>query len=152
MPKQSVPSVINYGDLDNLMGYKLRRAQVSFFESFAQRCSKFGITPGLFGVLSLVKHNPGQTQTAIANALGNDRSAMVSVVDRLEAMNVLERKPSVSDRRSHALFLTLEGETFYTQLIEEVKQHEQQFMQLLAGDEAKIIADVLDRFAALKTS
>lgn len=151
MSKQSASPVINYGDLDNLMGYKLRRAQVSFFDSFAQRCSKFGITPGLFGVLSLVKHNPGQTQTAIANALGNDRSAMVSVVDRLEEMSVLERKPSKSDRRSHALFLTSEGEVFYTELIDEVKKHEQQFLDLLEGDEASVIANVLDRFAAVKS-
>ena len=152
MSKQTAPQAIDYGDLNTLIVYKLRRAQVSFFDSFAQRCSKFGITPGLFGVLSLVKHNPGQTQSAIANALGNDRSAMVSVVDKLEAMQVLVRKPSATDRRSHALFLTKEGEKYYAELITQVREHEQQFMDLLQDDEAAIISDVLDRFAAVKSS
>lgn len=141
---------IDYGILDTLVGYKLRRAQVNLFSDFTEHCSRFGITPGLFGVLSIVERNPGLTQTAIANALGNDRSAMVSVVDRLEGMNIVERKPSASDRRSHALFLTKYGETFYKELVEEVLRHERSFLSLLKEGERELIIDVLNRFASHK--
>ncbi|WP_417228048.1 MarR family winged helix-turn-helix transcriptional regulator [Amphritea sp.] len=147
MANQSSAEEIDYGILDTLVGYKLRRAQVTVFNHFTDRCLKFGITPGLFGVLSIVERNPGLTQTAIANALGNDRSAMVSVVDRLEAMNVVERKPSVKDRRSHALFLTPHGETFYKELVAQVLAHEKDFTDTLNESEKVLLLDILDRFA-----
>lgn len=145
-------SDIDYGALDTLIGYRLRRAQVSFFNGFAERFSKYGITPGLFGVLSVVKNNPGSTQTSIANALGNDRSAMVGVVDRLEGLNLVERKPAIQDRRSHALFLTDEGEKFYKKMIREVKQHEQEYCALLDDGELELLMDILERFAAVHPS
>lgn len=147
MANQKSMEQIDYGILDTLVGYKLRRAQVTVFNHFSERCLKFGITPGLFGVLSIVERNPGLTQTAIANALGNDRSAMVSVVDRLEALNVVERKPSVTDRRSHALFLTAQGETFYKELVEQVLAHEKEFTDTLKEGEKALMLDMLDRFA-----
>lgn len=150
MAKQSETSEIDYGILDTLVGYKLRRAQVTVFSNFAERCSDFGITPGLFGVLSIVERNPGLTQTAISKALGNDRSVMVSVVDRLEAMNVVERKPSKSDRRSHALFLTKHGEEFYQEVVAQVLRHEDDFNSLLKEGEKELMLDILARFAAHK--
>lgn len=148
MANSNSPENIDFGILDTLVGYKLRRAQVSMFNHFSEHCSRFGITPGLFGVLSIVERNPGLTQTAIANALGNDRSAMVSVVDRLEGMNIVERKPSASDRRSHALFLTKHGQEFYNEIVAEVLNHEASFTSLLKEGEKALIIDILDRFAA----
>lgn len=152
MANLNSPEDIDYGILDTLIGYKLRRAQVNMFNAFSEHCSRFGITPGLFGVLSIVERNPGLTQTAIANALGNDRSAMVSVVDRLESMNIVERKPSASDRRSHALFLTKHGEAFYKELVAEVLNHEASFTSLLKDGEKALIIDILDRIGAHKPS
>ncbi|MGH1461852.1 MAG: MarR family winged helix-turn-helix transcriptional regulator [Neptuniibacter sp.] len=150
MAKKKVSDEIDYGILDSLIGYKLRCAQVSVFSNFTERCAEFGITPGLFGVLSIVQRNPGLTQTAIAKALGNDRSVMVSVVDRLEGMGVVERKPSVSDRRSHALYLTKSGESFYKKLLKKVMAHEDEFLSLLNEGEKEIMIDVLGRFAEHK--
>lgn len=138
---------IDFGILDTLIGYKLKRAQMCMYSHFSEHCSRFGITPGLFGVLSIVERNPGLTQTAIANALGNDRSAMVSVVDRLESMNLVERKPSASDRRSHALFLTAHGTSFYNEVATEVLSHEASFINLLKEGEKDLMIDILDRFA-----
>lgn len=147
MANSNLPEDIDFGILDTLIGYKLRRAQMCMFNHFSEHCSRFGITPGLFGVLSIVERNPGLTQTAIANALGNDRSAMVSVVDRLESMNLVERKPSASDRRSHALFLTKHGEAFYNEMVTEVQKHEASFTSLLQEGEKELIINILERFA-----
>ncbi|MGB0663388.1 MAG: MarR family winged helix-turn-helix transcriptional regulator [Pontibacterium sp.] len=150
MAKKKISSDIDYGILDSLIGYKLRLAQVNMFSIFTERCAEFDITPGLFGVLAIVERNPGLTQTAIANALGNDRSVMVSVVDRLEKMNVVQRKPSVSDRRSHALYLTDHGEALYQQLLEKVLAHEKELMNSFTKEEQTLMIDVLARIAAFR--
>lgn len=138
---------INFGILDRLLGYKLRRAQLTFFTHFSAACADLGISPGLFGVLVVVKENPGLTQTAVANALGNDRSAMVAVVDKLEGMGLIERRPSAKDRRSYALFMTAEGHAFFEGLVARVCSQEDELCQRLEPGEKEQLLDILDRYS-----
>ena len=67
------------------MGYHLRRAQISFFNEFENSMVGFQITPGQFGVITLIALNPGLTQLALARAVGIERSTMVAVIDVLES-------------------------------------------------------------------
>jgi len=140
---------VDYGVLNDLIGYQLRRAQITFFASFANRCAQLDITPGLFGVIEIVQKNPGLTQTAIANALGNDRSAMVYAVDKLEKMNIIERKQAVNDRRSYALSMTNQGKIFYDAILKEVLTHEEEFYSVLEEGEKDAMLDMLKRFVSL---
>src|SRR5690554_428889 len=137
---------VNYGVLDHMLGYKLRRAQLTFFNSFSTACSDLGVSPGLFGVLVVVKENPGLTQTAVAKALANDRSAMVGVVDKLEKMDLIERRPSKKDRRSYALFMTPYGLKFYEKLIKRVSDQEEELYKLLKPGEKEMLLAILDKF------
>lgn len=136
---------IDFGVLDELIGYRLRKTQLVFFNRFGDACADVGISPGLFGVLVIVKRNPGLTQTAVAMALGNDRSAMVAAVDKLEQMNLVERRPSKSDRRSYALYLTEEGETRYQSIEERVLEHERELQSVLKPGEQELLLDMLMR-------
>src|SRR6056300_1018643 len=127
--KKTKPPV-NMGVLQELLGYHLRRAQLSFFAGFAEACADLGLSPGLFAVLEVVYRNPGLTQTAVSKALGTDRSAMVAAIDKLEAMELLERRPSENDRRSYALFATDRCNNWYPEAEEKVKHQE----ELVAGN------------------
>ncbi|WP_028293596.1 MarR family winged helix-turn-helix transcriptional regulator [Oceanobacter kriegii] len=141
---------LDFGMLHQLIGYRLRRTQMVFFNSFADACNDLGISPGLFGVLTLVKENPGRTQTAIAQALGNDRSAMVAAVDKLEKLELVERRPSRTDRRSYALYLTDNGESFYERLRQRVLQHEGELEKVLRPGEKELLLDMLARLCAAR--
>ena len=125
---------VDFGILNSLVGYRLRRAQMNFFTKFSEVCSDLGISPGLFAIIAIVERNPGLTQTAVAQALGNDRSAMVAAVDKLEKMDTIERRPAINDRRSYALFMTRYGETSFTTISERVMEHEQIMAARLEGD------------------
>ena len=125
---------VDFGILNNLVGYRLRRAQMNFFSKFSEVCSDLGISPGLFAIIAIVERNPGLTQTAVAQALGNDRSAMVAAVDKLEKMDILERRPAINDRRSYALFMTPKGEEFFLTLSDRVMEHEQIMASRLEGE------------------
>jgi DNA-binding MarR family transcriptional regulator len=143
--------VIDFGILNELIGYRLRRAQLVFFNNFAIACNDLGISPGLFGVLVIVARNPGLTQTAIAQALGNDRSAMVAAVDKLEKMDLVERRPSQKDRRSYALYLTEHGERYYQVIEARVRQHEEEFYHLLQPGEKDWLLSILSRLSEPKS-
>ncbi|ADZ91841.1 MarR family winged helix-turn-helix transcriptional regulator [Marinomonas mediterranea] len=138
---------IDYGLLDKVVGYRLRRAQMNFFATFSEVFSDLGISPGLFAVIALVESNPGRTQTAIAQALGNDRSAMVAAVDKLEKMKIIERRPSKSDRRSYALYMTQTGNDFFKTASKRVMDHEKEMTSCLKDE--KEVAWLLETLRTL---
>ncbi|RBO83498.1 MarR family winged helix-turn-helix transcriptional regulator [Marinomonas aquiplantarum] len=141
-------SNVDFGILNSLLGYRLRRAQMNFFSKFSEVCSDLGISPGLFAVIAIVDRNPGLTQTAVAQALGNDRSAMVAAVDKLEQMDIIERRPAKNDRRSYALFMTESGKEFFSTLSDRVMEHEKAMAQRLKNDkEVDWLLDILDTLA-----
>lgn len=129
------------------MGYHLRRAQVSVFQDFAETMSAVQITPGQFGVLTLIGANPGLTQSALARAVGIERSTMVAVIDALESRSVVERRPSPVDRRSYALMLSMAGRELLAQLKPMVRDHERRIGSRLNDVERSTLILLLEKIS-----
>src|SRR5471030_2920030 len=121
---------IAFGVLQSLIGYQLRQAQLAIFSDFQETIGAHEITPGLFGVLVVIDANPGLKQTTLASAIRLDRSTVVSVVDKLEARKLVERRHADGDRRSNALWLTGDGKALLDKLTGSVRAHEE---RLVAG-------------------
>lgn len=141
------PDAIDSDILPELIGYQLRRAQLSVFHDFAETMSTEQITPGQFGVLALVGANPGLTQSALARAVGIERSTMVAVIDTLEGRGVVERRPSPVDRRSYALMLSVAGTALLARLKALVQSHEQRIGAHLSDQERATLILLLERIA-----
>ncbi len=138
-------SVLDLGILPELIGYHLRRAQVHLFADFARTMAEAQITPGQFGVVSLIGANPGLTQSALARAVGIERSTMVAVIDTLQERGMVERKPSPVDRRSYALVLTGNGENLMERLLPMVRAHERNVARNLSAAEKERLIELLMR-------
>jgi DNA-binding MarR family transcriptional regulator len=110
--------------LPELLGYQLRRAATRVYGSFGEHLRGLGLTQGQFGVLVLIGANPGLPQTALAQAIGSNRSLMVRTIDRLEAADLVRREASPTDRRSHAIVVTDAGRAMIDRLKTDVRQHE----------------------------
>ncbi len=147
----SASGTIDFGVLNELIGYRLRRAQLVHFSSFASTCADLGVSLGLFGVIEIVQKNPGLTQSAVAQALGNDRSAMVAAIDKLEKLNLIERRRTAQDRRSYALYLTPHGEEYYQGILVRVREHEDALYALLKPEEKEYLLDILGRLAEFES-
>jgi len=139
---------VDQGELPDLVGYHLRRAQKAVFGHFSDSLSEVGISPGQFGVLTLIDANQGLSQSALAKILGIERSTMVAVIDRLETQNWVERKVSKTDRRSYALALTQAGTALLGQVRPLVVDHEAQISAGLSDTEKAQLIDFLDRVTA----
>jgi len=100
---------LQMGELSELLGYSLKRAQLKVFEDFLRCVSTLQLTPAQFSVLLLVDRNPGRNQTEIANTLGILRPNFVTMLDGLESRDLCARMRSTNDRRSHILVLTDKG-------------------------------------------
>jgi DNA-binding MarR family transcriptional regulator len=136
---------IDYDGLPDLVGYRLRKAQVAVFADFARTMADRAITPGQFGVLTLIGANTGLTQSALAKAVGIERSTMVAVLDGLERRGLIERRPSPNDRRSHALVLSSTGTTLLAELRKLVAAHERRILSDLSAAERKTLIALLSR-------
>ena len=100
---------LQLGELSDLLGYSLKRAQLKVFEDFLRCVATLQLTPAQFSVLLLLEKNPGRNQTEIANTLGILRPNFVTMLDGLESRDLCARMRSTNDRRSHILVLTDKG-------------------------------------------
>lgn len=131
--------------MTELVGYRLRLAQAAVFDHFLRRVGEHGVTPGRFGVLILIEANPGLSQSALAAALGIERSTMVTVIDRLESRGWVERNSSKTDRRSYALALTTAGADLLARATPLVRRHERQINAELSEEEKATLIELLER-------
>ena len=102
-------ATLQLGELSELLGYSLKRAQLKVFEDFLRCVAPLQLTPAQFSVLLLLEKNPGRNQTEIANTLGILGPNFVAMLDGLESRDLCTRMRSTDDRRSHILVLTDNG-------------------------------------------
>ena len=143
--KRKAKADLDQGALPQLLGYQLRRAQFVVFGQFQKTLAKRFVTPGQYGILTLIGRNPGLTQSALARAVRVERSTMVAVIDKLEKAKFVERRPSPTDRRSYALVLTDRGQKLLGELEPLVQKHDAHISTILNSDEKGKLLELLTR-------
>lgn len=138
-------SALDGGLLPSLVGYQLKRAHDKVYRSFSDHLATLGLTPGQFGVLMLIAANPGSTQTDLARGVGSNRSFMVRMIDRLEALGLIERGAVPLDRRSYAISVTPDGTEMVARLTEDVVEHEYATLSRLTRQETEKLLALLVR-------
>ncbi|MBR0687119.1 MarR family transcriptional regulator [Bradyrhizobium manausense] len=106
-PSRAKPLAL--GDLSQLLGYSLRRAQLWIFREFSRQLAAFEISPAQFSVLCVIDANPGVNQLAVAQLLSIERAGLGRLVDHLEGRGLVRRTASAINRRYYVLYLTETG-------------------------------------------
>ena len=140
---------LHLGELSELLGYSLKRAQLKVFEDFLRCVAPLELTPAQFSVLLLLDRNPGRNQTEIANTLGILRPNFVSMLDGLEGRGLCARMRSTNDRRSHILVLTDKGRAVLARAKKLVAtKHEARLNELLGPANRVALLEMLTKIAA----
>ncbi|MBC7579669.1 MAG: MarR family transcriptional regulator [Tardiphaga sp.] len=151
LPAAPMPetAALRMGELSELLGYALKRAQLKVFEDFLRCMAPLQLTPAQFSVLLLLDKNPGRNQTEIANTLGILRPNFVAMLDGLESRDLLTRMRSPSDRRSHVLMLTDKGSATLARARKLVStKHEARLVELLGPADQAALLGMLAKIAA----
>ncbi len=139
---------LQMGELSELLGYSLKRAQLKIFEDFLRCVAPLQLTPAQFSVLLLLDRNPGRNQTEIANTLGILRPNFVAMLDGLESRDLCARIRSTNDRRSHIVVLTDEGRAVLARAKKLVAaKHEARLNELLGPARRAALLDMLATIA-----
>lgn len=138
---------VDYGVLDELAGYAVRRAQIRITEAFDAALSGQGMTTQRFSALVLIAANPGLKQTELAGIMGIARSGALAIVEALEGLGLITRAPAPGDARAQALTLSDEGEARLPQIVAAVKAHDAAVLGDLSPAETATLMGLLARLA-----
>jgi DNA-binding MarR family transcriptional regulator len=136
---------VKIGTRAGLVGYHLRRASAAVGNDFACALDGTGIRQVLFGILAIIKANPGINQGAVGRALGIQRANMVSLINELVDRALVDRKRSVEDRRAFSLTLSAEGAAMLEECVGRINAHEDRLLADLSTVERTALIDLLSR-------
>lgn len=141
----SAPDEIVFIGLDQLLGYRLRRAQGAVHRDYLAALDELKLTQKQTAVMWLVVGNPGVAQGAIGNALGMDRATMMVLVDRLESRGLLQRRQSTVDARRRELHVTPAGRKLMKQARGRITRHEARMKRMFTAAELRTLERLLQR-------
>ena len=149
MPKQrrnsrsAQETVATASDLEEFIGYNLKRAYVIVHNDFRSALGKDGMALRVFSTLSLVIERPQITQSELARILGIERSGLVAIIDELERRGYVFRTTVPGDRRSQALVPQDAGRDAYREAVDKVRGHEARLLAHLSVDERAALLTLL---------
>jgi DNA-binding MarR family transcriptional regulator len=130
------------------VGFLLSSLGHAVAAQFSARLAPLELEPRQFALLRRVAAHEGGSQQAMGERLGIPPSRMVALVDELEARKLLERRPSPSDRRAHALYLTVAGKRLLAKATELAASYEGELTQDLDPAARSQLIGQLDLIAA----
>lgn len=142
------PTCLSASVLEQSLGYKLRLAQILAYRNFEERLTGYGVAPRYLGLLGIVMENPGQPQSRLAEAVGLQKSSLVTILDRLEQDGILERRAAPGDRRSKAVWLTDHGRQMVEKLFAIAGRHEACVVRNIPGAGQRALLEALDQIIA----
>jgi DNA-binding MarR family transcriptional regulator len=139
---------IEYGVLDDLVGYALRRAQIAIYEDFDAALDAFGITPQRFAALVVIAENGGISQRMLGRVLGIARSGVVLLVNGLQTRGWVAREADGDDARAWLLTLTPAGKSHLNAVRRRVRAHDRRVSRSLSDAERVQLVGLLDRLGS----
>ena len=146
--EEGAATPLDLGELSEMLGYALKRAQLKLYEDFLQCVAPLQLTPAQFSVLLLLEKNPGRNQTEVAGALNILRPNFVAMLDGLESRGLCTRARSATDRRSHVLSLTEKGRAALSRARKIIAaKHEARLSSLLGSADRAALLRILAKIA-----
>jgi DNA-binding MarR family transcriptional regulator len=128
------------------LGFMLRRAHQIAISLFYEETGELHITTTQFGILHLLKHQPGLDQITVAKLLGLDRSTTGMVLTKLEKAGLVGRRVGKTDRRKRSLALTPAGERMLKRLKEPARRTMERQLSAFKPRERMLFLQMLDKF------
>ena len=90
-----------------------------------------------YAVLSALVDQPIHTQSALAKAIGADKTRIITVLDELQDRALIERVPDPEDRRARQLAITAAGRALRDAVQTDIQRGEENLLARLTPAERK---------------
>jgi len=125
----------------------IRRAHQISVSLFLEETGALGITNRQYGIMLVLKAEPGIDQITVAKLLGLDRSTTGMVLTKLEDAGLVGRVIGKNDRRKRSLKLTPAGERMLKRLAEPARRAQERVLSAFSPRERETFLGLLDKFA-----
>src|SRR5690242_9272446 len=112
------------------------------------RLAEAGLHPHHYAVLACIEEFAPLSQQQVCERLGLDRADMVTVVDHLEAQDLVSRTRDTADRRRYILAVTPRGLDKLAEADEIVAEVTAEFFAALTADEVATLTSLARRVLA----
>ncbi len=102
-------------------------------------------------VLNALDRSPVRTQTALAEAIGADKTRIITTLDELQQRGYIERRPDPDDRRVRLLEITPAGRAVKNAVQSDIQRGEERWLAELSAEERKVFLRVLERLTRAET-
>src|SRR5258708_6072667 len=147
MPNKSAP--ITMDAVYTAPGYLFRRMQQIAVAIFVEECRAYDLTPVQYAALVAIRTHPGIDATRLSAVIAFDRSTLGSVIERLQAKALIERKPSREDKRVKLLHLTKSGAALLREIMPPVDRAQARMLQPLKPADRKTLMALLTQLVDL---
>jgi DNA-binding MarR family transcriptional regulator len=130
-------------------GYLFRRMQQIAVAIFVEECRAYDLTPVQYAALVAIRTHPGIDATRLSSVIAFDRSTLGNVIERLQAKDYIERKPSPEDRRAKLLYLTKAGTALLRDIMPSVDRAQARMLQPLKPADRKTLLALLTQLVDL---
>jgi MarR family transcriptional regulator, lower aerobic nicotinate degradation pathway regulator len=145
----SKPDAVTMDAVYTAPGYLFRRMQQIAVALFVEECKAFDLTPVQYAALVAIRTHPGIDATRLSAVIAFDRSTLGSVIERLEAKDHIERKPSRGDKRVKLLHLTRTGAGVLRDIMPSVDRAQARMLQPLKPADRKTLLALLAQLVDL---
>ena len=130
-------------------GYLFRRMQQIAVAIFVEECRAYDLTPVQYAALVAIRTHPGIDATRLSAVIAFDRSTLGNVIERLEAKQLIERKPSRQDKRVKLLYLTKAGAALLREIMPSVDRAQARMLQPLKPADRRTLMALLTQLVDL---
>ena len=107
-------------------------------QRFGEGIADLGIRPRHVGLLSAAARQDRPSQADLGSWLGIGPSAVVAVVDELQALGAVERNPDPDNRRRWTITLTDEGTRLLAEATHRAEELDRELVSTLSPEQAEV--------------
>lgn len=129
--------------LEDFVGYHLRRASALNMQDITSAFAAIGQRPSGFSVACIINEQPGTTAADICRTLGLQRANIVPLLDDLSGAGLISRVDDENDKRVQRLYLTDAGYEALGHWHGIAMIHEERTMAKLSATERDLLRTLL---------
>jgi DNA-binding MarR family transcriptional regulator len=134
---------VDFGPMENQLGFLLRLAQIEDFRAFYRRFGPLEMRPGEYSTLIAIGINPGIRQGVLASALMIKRSNMAKMIGALARKGLVRRRVPADDKRAVELHPTPKSRALVGKIMPDIIEHDRGASALLEAGERDLLIALL---------
>ncbi|UHA72699.1 MarR family winged helix-turn-helix transcriptional regulator [Paenibacillus sp. 481] len=135
--------------IEDCLTFLLGKASQRAYQIAKAKLQPYGVTPVQHALLHLLWEKDGQHSSELGERLRLDSATMTGLLDRLAQSELIERRPSPTDRRMNHIFLTPRSQELQAPLSICIEDTHKEALQDFTADEIAQLKGMLARFIGL---